>query len=52
MTLPPAVIQASGRPMIIQIGAGDHMPLLHNPNASLGNSCAATFTPRDPTRPP
>lgn len=36
-------IQATGRPMIIQIGAGDHMPLLNNPNASLSDSYARTF---------
>jgi alpha-galactosidase len=38
-------IQATGRPMIIQIGAGDHMPLLHNPNESFrgDDSYARTF---------
>ena len=36
-------IQATGRPMIIQIGAGDHMPLLNNPNASLPDSYAKNF---------
>eukprot|EP01043_Picozoa_sp_COSAG02_P002560 COSAG02_NODE_59_length_43585_cov_39.087752_21_plen_168_part_00 len=36
-------IQATGRPMIIQVGAGDHMPLLNNPNASLSDSYARTF---------
>lgn len=29
--------------MIIQVGAGDHMPLLNNPNASLSDSYARTF---------
>ena len=29
-----AALQAAKRPMIIQIGAGDHMPLLNNPNAT------------------
>jgi alpha-galactosidase len=36
-------LQAAGRPMIIQLGAGDHMPLMNNPNASLSNSYARTF---------
>jgi alpha-galactosidase len=37
-------IQATGRPMIIQIGAGDHMPLMFNPNSSVGgDSYARTF---------
>lgn len=36
-------IQATGRPMIIQVGAGDHMPLLNNPNANLSDSYARTF---------
>ena len=39
-----AAIQATGRPMIIQIGAGDHMPLLTNPNSSSGgDSYARSF---------
>lgn len=33
-------LQATGRPMIIQIGAGDHMPLMRDPNASLPDSYA------------
>ena len=36
-------LQASGRPMIIQIGAGDHMPLLHSRNTTLSDSYARTF---------
>ena len=39
-----AAIQATGRPMIIQIGAGDHMPLLTNPNSTAGgDSYARSF---------
>lgn len=38
-----AAIQATHRPMIIQMGAGDHMPLLYNPNASIDNSFARGF---------
>jgi len=34
-------LQASGRPMIIQLGAGDHMPLLHG--QTLSDSYARTF---------
>jgi hypothetical protein len=29
--------------MVIQIGAGDHMPLLSNPNASLPDSYPRSF---------
>eukprot|EP01047_Picozoa_sp_COSAG01_P103951 COSAG01_NODE_33343_length_565_cov_13.094421_2_plen_50_part_00 len=38
-----AALQKVGRPMIIQIGAGDHMPLLSNPNASLPDSYPRSF---------
>ena len=37
-------IQATKRPMIIQLGAGDHMPLLNNPHSvSGGDGYARTF---------
>ena len=42
-----AALRAAGRPMVIQIGAGDHMPLLRDPNASAA-AIDASY-PRTPT---
>lgn len=39
-----AALRATGRPMIIQVGAGDHVPLLYNPNAQNDPSYAQGFS--------
>lgn len=38
-----AAIQATKRPMIIQMGAGDHMKLLYDPNATVDSSFPRFF---------